>query len=72
MRLTIDGIPATLDLPPGYRVADVVLVARVTSDTDPKDDHVTLGTTDHTGNLIVDMLLEVAPFATDHAHADDD
>lgn len=67
MKLTIDGYPATLDVPEDCHVVDVVLVARVVRNDDARHDHVTLGGTDHTGGLVRDMILEHGQFACDMA-----
>ena len=72
MRVTIDGIPATLELPDGYRVADAVIICRIVADDNPRDDTLIMGVTDHTGGLIAEMLLEAAPFAPDTADMTDD
>ena len=72
MRVTIDGIPATLEVPEGYRVADAVIICRIVADGNPRDDTLVMGVTDHTGGLIADMLLEAAPFAPDTADMTDD
>ena len=72
MRVTIDGIPATLEVPDGYRVADAVIICRIVADGNPRDDTLVMGVTDHTGGLIADMLLEAAPFAPDTADMTDD
>lgn len=72
MRVTIDGIPATLELPDGYRVADAVIICRIVADGNPRDDTLVMGVTDHTGGLIADMLLEAAPFAPDTADMTDE
>lgn len=72
MRVTIDGIPATLEVPDGYRVADAVIICRIVADGNPRDDTLIMGVTDHTGGLIADMLLEAAPFAPDTADMTDE
>ena len=67
MRVTIDGIPATLELPAGYRVADAVIICRIVADGNPRDDTLIMGVTDHTGGLVRDMILEHGQFACDMA-----
>ena len=62
MRVTIDGIPATLEVPDGAHVVDVVLVARIVADENPRLDSVILGGTDHTGSLVRELILEHGQF----------
>lgn len=70
MRFTIDGYPATLHVPDGTHVVDVVLVARVVAKDNPQQDSVIVGGTDHTGSLVRDLILEHGQFIAMDCDAD--
>lgn len=70
MRVTIDGYPATIDIPPGHHLLDAVIVARVVEDADPREDHLIIGATDHTSNMVRHTIIEHTEYAADHEWAD--
>lgn len=72
MRLTIDGMPATIHIPDDHHIADAVIVARVIRTGHPRQDFVSVGSTDHTGSMVEDMLLTIGQCASLMEDVDED
>lgn len=73
MQVTIDGYPATLNIPAGHHLLDAVILARIVPDNDPQDDSVVIGSTDHTGRIVRTAIIDAAYMADadDYSTAED-